>query len=143
MIFLVLLIRFPIKRLSSPKQQSKRATKPVTENPPPQTARGRQAKKKQDEEEEKEEDKEEVLSQSLKKRDKNIQENKAMVTNSYFPLWFFSPMFLLNVYIISLTLVSSVDVFQLAKLFADLSTMADLTLPTTPQVSTRANRNDS
>lgn len=26
-------------------------------------------------------------------------------------------------------------VFQLAKLFADLSTMADMTLPTTPQVS--------
>lgn len=89
-IFLVLLIRFPIKRLSSPKQQSqeKRATKPVTENPPPQTTRGRLAKKKQDEEEEeKEEDKEEVLSQSLKKRDKNIQENKAMVTNSYVLLY--------------------------------------------------------
>lgn len=34
-----------------------------------------------------------------------------------------------------LTLVFSVVVLQLAKLFADLSTMADLTLPTTPQVS--------
>lgn len=44
-------------------------------------------KQKQDEEEEneeegeEEEDKEEVLSHSLMKRDKNIQENKAMVIN--------------------------------------------------------------
>ncbi|KAG7245020.1 hypothetical protein INR49_023586, partial [Caranx melampygus] len=74
--------------------------------PSSKRARGRPSvKQRQDEEEEEEEeeeqqeDKEEVLYQSLKKRDKNIQENKAM----------------------------------LAKLFADLSTMADMTLPTTPQ----------
>lgn len=38
-----------------------------------------------------------------------------------------------------ISLWSSVVVLQLAKLFADLSTMADLTLPTTPQVSTCTN----
>ncbi|XP_008296433.1 cell division cycle-associated 7-like protein [Stegastes partitus] len=102
---LLVALRFPIKRLSSPKQdsQERSAKKPVKENPPSQRSRGRQIMKqkpveKEEEEEEEEEDKEEVLSPSLKKRDKNIQENKAM----------------------------------LAKLFADLSTMADLTLPTTP-----------
>lgn len=36
----------------------------------------------EEEEAEEEEDKEEVLSQSLSKRDKNIKENKAMVTRS-------------------------------------------------------------
>ncbi|KAM7384151.1 hypothetical protein PAMA_011478 [Pampus argenteus] len=109
-LFLVAL-RFPIKRLSTPKQepQKKSVKKPVKETPPSQ--RGRQRMKQQDEEEEEEEEKEEepeeekeeVLCHSLRKRDKNIQENKAM----------------------------------LAKLFADLSTMADLTLPTTPQKKKR------
>lgn len=38
-------------------------------------------KKKQQEEEEEEEVKEEVVSKSLQKRDKNIKENKAMVSS--------------------------------------------------------------
>lgn len=37
----------------------------------------------QEEEEEEDDDKEKVLSQSLRKRDKNIQENKAMVMPSH------------------------------------------------------------
>ncbi|KAM7373097.1 hypothetical protein PAMP_007977 [Pampus punctatissimus] len=94
------------KRLKTKEPQKKNVKKPVKETPPSQ--RTRQRMKQQDEEdeekeEEQEEGKEEVLSQSLRKRDKNIQENKAM----------------------------------LAKLFADLSTMADMTLPTTPQKKKR------
>ncbi|XP_071356326.1 cell division cycle-associated 7-like protein [Trachinotus anak] len=102
---LLVALRFPNKRLSTPnqEQQEKNIKKPVKGAPPSQRTRGRQSMKQrqdeEEEEEEQEEDKEEVLSQSLRKRNKNIQENKAM----------------------------------LAKLFADLSTMADLTLPTTPQ----------
>ncbi|XP_018523527.1 cell division cycle-associated 7-like protein [Lates calcarifer] len=117
---LLVALRFPMKRLSTPKQepQEKNVRKPSKETPPSQRARGRQRMKQREEEEEEEEDddddeeeeeqeeeeeedddKEKVLSQSLRKRDKNIQENKAM----------------------------------LAKLFADLTTMADLTQPTTPQ----------
>lgn len=83
-----------MKRLSTPKQelQKKNVNKSVKETPPPQRARRRQRKQQQQqdeeeevevEEEEEEEDKEEVLSQSLKKRDKNIQENKAMVMDPY------------------------------------------------------------
>ncbi|KAF1381518.1 hypothetical protein PFLUV_G00154830 [Perca fluviatilis] len=109
---LLVALRFPVKRLSTPKQklQEKNVKKPVKETPPSQRVRGRQRMKQQqqqqeeEEEEEEEEDKEEVLTQSLRKRDKNIQENKAM----------------------------------LAKLFADLSTIADLTPPTTPQKKKRA-----
>ncbi|XP_077937875.1 cell division cycle-associated 7-like protein isoform X2 [Gasterosteus aculeatus] len=106
---LLVALRFPVKRLSTHKRElkEKNAKKPVKETPPSQRARGRQRMKpqQQDEEEEEEEDEEEeVLSQSLRKRDKNIQENKAM----------------------------------LAKLFADLSTMADLTVPTTPPKKKRA-----
>uniref|UniRef100_UPI0037E7E007 cell division cycle-associated 7-like protein n=1 Tax=Semicossyphus pulcher TaxID=241346 RepID=UPI0037E7E007 len=105
---LLVALRFPVKRLSTPKQelQEKTIKKPVKDTPSLR-GRGRQRIKQQqqqDEEEEEEGDKEEVLSQSLRKRDKNIQENKAM----------------------------------LAKLFADLSTMADLTPPTTPQKKRRA-----
>ncbi|XP_044026922.1 cell division cycle-associated 7-like protein [Siniperca chuatsi] len=100
---LLVALRFPVKRLSTPKLQEKNVKKTVKETPPSQRGRGRQRMKQQQDEEE-EEDKEEVLSQSLRKRDKNIKENKAM----------------------------------LAKLFADLSTMADLTLPTTPQKKKRA-----
>ncbi|KAM9340267.1 cell division cycle-associated 7-like protein [Symphorus nematophorus] len=118
---LLVALRFPVKRLSTPKQepQEKNVRKPVKETPPSLRSRGRLRKKQkqqQDEEEEEEEeenenenekeaedDKEDVLSQSLRKRDKNIKENKAM----------------------------------LAKLFADLSTMADLTPPTTPQKKKR------
>ncbi|XP_070778442.1 cell division cycle-associated 7-like protein [Enoplosus armatus] len=108
---LLVALRFPVKRLSTPKRelQEKNVKKPVKETPPSQRGRGMQRKRQQqqkkdeEEEEEEEEDKEEVLSQSLRKRDKNIKENKAM----------------------------------LAKLFADLSTMADLTLPTSPQKKKR------
>ncbi|XP_040909060.1 cell division cycle-associated 7-like protein [Toxotes jaculatrix] len=106
---LLVALRFPMKRLSTPKQepQDKNVKEPVKETPLSQRARRRQRMKQmqdkeeeeEEQEQEQEEDKEEVLSQSLRKRDKNIQENKAM----------------------------------LAKLFADLSTMADLTLPATPQ----------
>ncbi|CAJ1083948.1 Cell division cycle-associated 7-like protein [Xyrichtys novacula] len=100
---LLVALRFPVKRLSTPKQdlQKLNTNKLVKDAPPPQRGRGRQRKQQQkDEEEEKEEEEEEEdLSQSLRKRSKNIQENKAM----------------------------------LAKLFADLSTMADLAPPITPQ----------
>lgn len=100
----------------------------------------------EEEEEDEDEDKEEVLSQSLRKRNKNIQENKAMVMNPFNFLCF--PHILIpSVYYsyicpslvrCPMTLVFSVVVSQLAKLFADLSTMADLTLPTTPPVSIRS-----
>ncbi|KAF3833776.1 hypothetical protein F7725_024980, partial [Dissostichus mawsoni] len=96
-------------RRSTPKMepQEKSVNKPVKETPSSQRARGRQrmtlrqqlqSEKEEEREEEEGEAEEEVLSQSLQKRNKNIQENKAM----------------------------------LAKLFADLSTIADLTPPTTP-----------
>ncbi|XP_035537293.1 cell division cycle-associated 7-like protein [Morone saxatilis] len=108
---LLVALRFPVKRLSAPKQepQEKNVKNPVKETRSSQRGRGRQRMKQQQQDEEKEEEeeednKEEVQSQSLRKRDKNIKENKAM----------------------------------LAKLFADLSTMADLTLPTTPQKKRRA-----
>ncbi|KAL7382576.1 hypothetical protein ABVT39_024567 [Epinephelus coioides] len=112
---LLVALRFPVKRLSTPKQetQEKKIKKPVEERPPSQRARGRQSMKQQqqqqewdqeeEQQEEEEEDKEEVVSLSLRKRDKNIQENKAM----------------------------------LAKLFADLSTTAELTPPNTPQKKKR------
>ncbi|KAK5883765.1 hypothetical protein CesoFtcFv8_020061 [Champsocephalus esox] len=102
---LLVALRFPVKRRSIPKMepQEKSVNKPVKETPSSQRARGRQRmtlrQQLQSEKGEGEgEAEEEVLSQSLQKRNKNIQENKAM----------------------------------LAKLFADLSTMADLTPPTTP-----------
>uniref|UniRef100_A0AAQ4RJ32 Zinc-finger domain-containing protein n=1 Tax=Gasterosteus aculeatus aculeatus TaxID=481459 RepID=A0AAQ4RJ32_GASAC len=93
-LILILSLRFPVKRLSTHKRElkEKNAKKPVKETPPSQRARGRQRMKpqQQDEEEEEEEDEEEeVLSQSLRKRDKNIQENKAMVMNQQ-PLGVFS-----------------------------------------------------
>ncbi|XP_068431999.1 cell division cycle-associated 7-like protein isoform X2 [Clinocottus analis] len=104
---LLVALRFPVKRLSTAKQElkEKNVKKPVKETPPLQRTRGRQRMTQQlQDEKEEDNDKEELLSQSLRKRDKNIQENKAM----------------------------------LAKLFADLSTMADLTLPSTPQKKKRA-----
>ncbi|XP_070702874.1 cell division cycle-associated 7-like protein [Pempheris klunzingeri] len=114
---LLVALRFPVKRLSTPKQelQEKKVKKSVRESPPLQRGRRRQGMKQQQQlqqqdekeekdEEEEEEEEEEVLSQSLRKRDKNIQENKAM----------------------------------LAKLFADLSTMDDLAQSTTPQKKKRA-----
>ncbi|KAM6974417.1 cell division cycle-associated 7-like protein [Tautogolabrus adspersus] len=101
---LLVALRFPVKRLSTPKQKlsEKNLKKTVKDAPPAQGVRARQTVKEQQQDEE--DDKEDVLSQSLRKRDKNIQENKAM----------------------------------LAKLFSDLSTMADLTPPTTPQKKKRA-----
>lgn len=86
-------LRFPVKRVSSPKKetQEKSVKKPVKGKSPSQISRGRQkVKQKQDEEkEEEDEDKEEEeLSHSLKKRDKNIQENKAMVLNPSCPFIF-------------------------------------------------------
>lgn len=107
---LLVAIRFPMKTKKQ-EAHSKDAKKPVKENPHSKRAcRGRSKKQQHEENEEKEDDEEEredgeeVLYQSLKKRDKNIQENKAM----------------------------------LAKLFADLDSMADLTLPSTPQKRRRA-----
>lgn len=84
--------RFPGKKGPAPKQESKknRVKKPVREIRMSPRGRGRE-KVKQDhkedteEEEEKEEeevglkDKKEVLPHCLMKRDRNIQENKAMV----------------------------------------------------------------
>uniref|UniRef100_A0A8C4HK97 Cell division cycle associated 7 like n=1 Tax=Dicentrarchus labrax TaxID=13489 RepID=A0A8C4HK97_DICLA len=72
------------KRLSAPKQepQEKNVKNPVKETRSSQRGRGRPRMKQQQQEEEKEKEeednKEEVLSQSLRKRDKNIKENKAM-----------------------------------------------------------------
>ncbi|XP_061884805.1 cell division cycle-associated 7-like protein isoform X1 [Entelurus aequoreus] len=106
---LLVALRFPRKQSSTPKQEPKNKSvkKPAQET---LAQRMRQRLKKEDkhkeEEKEPEEEKgeDEVLYQSLRKRDKNIRENKAM----------------------------------LAKLFADLSTMADLTLPTDPQKKKRS-----
>nr|XP_057902898.1 cell division cycle-associated 7-like protein [Doryrhamphus excisus] len=108
---LLVALRFPVKQPSTPKQEPKKKSvkKPVQET---LAQRMRQKMKKQEphrqekeeEEEEQEQGEDEVLYQSLRKRDKNIQENKAM----------------------------------LAKLFADLTTMADLTLPATPHKKKRS-----
>lgn len=87
---LIVFLRFPVKRLSAAKQalKEKNVKKPVKETPPLQRTRGRQRMKQQQQQQQQDEkeevekaDKEELLSQSLKKRDKNIQENKAMVMN--------------------------------------------------------------
>lgn len=86
---LLVALRFPMKRPSTPKRQALKKEVKVTRQ------RGRPKQQNQEEDEEKDD----ADDLSLKKRDKNIQENKAM----------------------------------LAKLFADLSTMAVLTPPSTPQ----------
>ncbi|KAM3858427.1 cell division cycle-associated 7-like protein [Diretmus argenteus] len=90
-------LRFPPKRLSTPTRElpEKKVKKPITAAPPSRRADERT--------EDSEEEEDEVLSQSLRKRDKNIQENKAM----------------------------------LAKLFADLGTMAELTPLKTPEKKKR------
>lgn len=86
---LLVALRFP----STPKHRSSKKKKESDKNGPLQRKRQKvQQQKAKDEDDEE-------LSQSLKKRNKNIEENKAM----------------------------------LAKLFADLSTMAVLTPPSTPQ----------
>ncbi|XP_068603579.1 cell division cycle-associated 7-like protein [Brachionichthys hirsutus] len=103
---LLVALRFPVKRLSTPKLEA-REKRQVQRTPPSQ--RGKQRMKQEEEEEEEEENKEEVLSHSLSKRDKNIKENKAM----------------------------------LAKLFADLTAVADLTPPTTPQKRRRTQENET
>ncbi|XP_030003809.1 cell division cycle-associated 7-like protein [Sphaeramia orbicularis] len=114
---LLVALRFPMKRLSTPKQEPrKKNVKADKVSPPSQRARRRvrqeeeeeeeEKKKKEKEEEEKEkkeEEEEEGMSQSLKNHYRNIEENKAM----------------------------------LAKLFADLRTMADLTVNTTPSKKKR------
>lgn len=140
------LLRFPVKQSPTPKKepQAKRIVTPVKETV---AQRVRQGMKKQEDKQgqaktEKATGEDEAVCRSLSKRDKNIQENKAMVViiigsvntmannmdhhniNVDRPSFFF------------LTVV-----FQLAKLFADLTTMADLTLPDTPQVSTAAQPN--
>lgn len=87
---LLVALRFP----STPKHRSLQKNKQSGEDRPLQHKRQKVQQKKVEDEHDDEE-----LSQSLKKRNKNIEENKAM----------------------------------LAKLFADLSTMAVLTPPSTPQ----------
>ncbi|XP_032435707.1 cell division cycle-associated 7-like protein [Xiphophorus hellerii] len=102
---LLVALRFPGKKEpASPKKQNKEnVTKPIRRSDPPQRGRGRPRKVNEEEEVEvevvKEKEKEEILCQSLRKRDRNIQENKAM----------------------------------LAKLFAGLTSLADLTPLDTPQ----------
>lgn len=111
---LLVALRFPGKKGPSPKHgtNKKNVNKPGRRSRQSLSGRGRQNVKedhrenKEDKEEEEVKDTEEILSQSLTKRDRNIQENKAM----------------------------------LAKLFADLSSLADLTPPTTPQKKKRASQ---
>ncbi|XP_061665739.1 cell division cycle-associated 7-like protein isoform X2 [Syngnathoides biaculeatus] len=106
---LLVALRFPVKQSPTPNRepQAKNLRKPVKETV---AQRVRQRMKKQEEDEQRAEEAEEVrgeddaMCQSLRKREKNIQENKAM----------------------------------LAQLFADLSTMADLTFPNTPQKKKRS-----
>uniref|UniRef100_A0A8C6SFN9 Cell division cycle associated 7b n=1 Tax=Neogobius melanostomus TaxID=47308 RepID=A0A8C6SFN9_9GOBI len=89
---LLVALRFP----STPKH---RPLQKKEQNDKPGRLQHKRRKVQQQKMEDEDEDDEEDLSQSLKKRSKNIQENKAM----------------------------------LAKLFADLSTIASLTPPSTPQ----------
>ncbi|XP_024121190.2 cell division cycle-associated 7-like protein [Oryzias melastigma] len=84
---LLVALRFPIKRASStkPELQEEKCKTAVKGDAPSQRRRGRRARNEQqykEEEEEAEKDKTDVLSQSLNKRNKNIQENKAMVSKS-------------------------------------------------------------
>ncbi|XP_077403940.1 cell division cycle-associated 7-like protein [Vanacampus margaritifer] len=100
---LLVALRFPVKRSPTPKKgpQAKSIKKPVKETVA-QKVRQRMKTRENKQKEAKTETaqgEDETVCQSLSKRDKNIQENKAM----------------------------------LAKLFANLTTMADLTLPNTPQ----------
>ncbi|KAM3595908.1 uncharacterized protein V6R79_005159 [Siganus canaliculatus] len=109
---LLVALRFPVKRLPTAKRDHKGkksetsiiaapiSTQRSTGKPTLRSMLKQQDEERREEEEvEEDDDKEEVMSQSLKKRNKNIKENKAM----------------------------------LAKLFADLSSMTDLDLATTPQ----------
>ncbi|XP_019721795.1 cell division cycle-associated 7-like protein [Hippocampus comes] len=105
---LLVALRFPVKQSPTPKKepQAKSIEKPVKETV---AQRVRERMKKQEDKlrqpkTEKATGEDEAVCRSLSKRDKNIQENKAM----------------------------------LAKLFADLTTMADLTLPDTPQKKKRS-----
>lgn len=79
---LLLLLRFPVKRLSAAKEEprEKEVAEAVQETPP-RRGRGRRRMKEMQLEGKREEEEisEEGLTQSLQKRDKNIQENKAMV----------------------------------------------------------------
>ncbi|XP_077362527.1 cell division cycle-associated 7-like protein isoform X2 [Festucalex cinctus] len=105
---LLVALRFPAKQSPTPKKepQAKSIRKQVKETV---AQKVRQRMKKQEDQRKevkavKAQGEDEAMCQSLSKRDKNIQENKAM----------------------------------LAKLFADLTTMADLTLPDTPQKKQRS-----
>ncbi|KAM4724784.1 cell division cycle-associated 7-like protein [Anableps anableps] len=104
---LLVALRFPGKKGPAPKNESNKrnVSKPVRGRGPSLRGSGRQ--KVQEDNKEGEEggvkENKEIMSQSLMKRNRNIQENKAM----------------------------------LAKLFAGLSSLADLTPPTTPQKKKR------
>lgn len=103
---LLVALRFPTKRLSTPKHKALQKNIQNDKVTRPQRSRQKMQQQQQQQqhlEEDDEKDDEEYLSQSLKKRDKNIQENKAM----------------------------------LAKLFANLTTLAVLTPPATPQKKKR------
>lgn len=76
------LLRFPVKRLSATKQEPReKEVAEVVQETPPRRGRGRRRMKETQLEGKKEEEEisEEGLTQSLQKRDQNIQENKAMV----------------------------------------------------------------
>ncbi|XP_029023103.1 cell division cycle-associated 7-like protein isoform X2 [Betta splendens] len=82
---LLVALRFPMKRPSSPKQKpQKKSVKKAVKETPQQRGR-RRRRKPQDEEELQDDDDsdEEALSLSLKKRNKNIQENKAMLATLF------------------------------------------------------------
>nr|XP_015811366.2 cell division cycle-associated 7-like protein isoform X1 [Nothobranchius furzeri] len=76
---LLVALKFPMKRLPTPKRERKDKIKmPIKDDPCPR--RGRQMMKQEEEEEE---DEGEVPSHCLTKRDKNIQENKAMLAKLF------------------------------------------------------------
>lgn len=131
--------RFPVKRLSANKQepQETKIKKPARETLSHKVKESLRKKQQQEEEKEEEEVKEEVVSQSLQKRDKNIKENKAMVTGHCKTNWYclYISLCCAIALLPLMTLLFFFVVSQLAKLFADLSTMADLPLTATPPVS--------
>lgn len=133
--------RFPVKRLSANKQepQETEIKKPARETLSQKVKESLRKKQQQQEEKEEEEEevKEEVVSQSLQKRDKNIKENKAMVTShcKTTKCCFYVFLCCAIALVPLMTPLFFFVVSQLAKLFADLSTMADLPLSATPPVS--------
>ncbi|XP_011607165.2 cell division cycle-associated 7-like protein [Takifugu rubripes] len=83
---LLVALKFPVKRLSAAKQEppEKEVAEAVQETPP-RRGRGRRRMKETQLEGKKEEEEisEEGLTQSLQKRDQNIQENKAMLAKLF------------------------------------------------------------